>query len=46
MPFYDKPMIYYPLSILISSGIEEVLIITTPGDNNQFKRLLGDVSEI
>ncbi|WP_035565104.1 glucose-1-phosphate thymidylyltransferase RfbA [Hymenobacter sp. IS2118] len=42
MPVYDKPMIYYPLSILLSAGIREVLIITTPHDQEQFKRLLGD----
>src|SRR6476469_3751751 len=42
MPVYDKPMIYYPLSILLSAGIREVLIITTPHDQAQFKRLLGD----
>ncbi len=42
MPVYDKPMIYYPLSILMLSGIKDILIITTPEDQIQFKRLLGN----
>jgi glucose-1-phosphate thymidylyltransferase len=46
MPVYDKPMIYYPLSVLMLAGIHEVLIITTPEDSSQFQRLLGDGAEI
>ncbi len=46
MPVYDKPMIYYPLSVLMLAGIKEILIITTPEDVAQFKRLLGDGNEL
>ena len=46
MPVYDKPMIYYPLSVLLMAGINKILIITTPEDNAQFKRLLGDGNQL
>lgn len=46
LPVYDKPMIYYPISALMLAGIREVAIITTPQDQHQFKRLLGDGSEL
>jgi glucose-1-phosphate thymidylyltransferase len=46
VPIYDKPMVYYPLSVLMLAGITEVLIITTPEDQSSFQRLLGNGSEI
>jgi len=46
LPVYDKPMIYYPLSMLMLAGIRDVLVITTPEDNEQYRRLLGDGSRL
>ncbi len=45
LPVYDKPMIYYPISVLMLAGIKDILIITTPEDQSSFIRMLGDGSD-
>ena len=46
LPVYDKPMIYYPLSMLMLAGVRDILVITTPEDSDQYQRLLGDGSRL
>ncbi|MFI2458190.1 glucose-1-phosphate thymidylyltransferase RfbA [Streptomyces sp. NPDC019539] len=46
LPVFDKPMVYYPLSILVMAGVSEILVITTAGDQEQFRRLLGDGDQL
>ncbi|MBQ5596451.1 MAG: NTP transferase domain-containing protein, partial [Rikenellaceae bacterium] len=45
LPIYDKPMVYYPISVLMQAGVRDILIITTPQDASSFRRLLGDGSD-